>query len=305
MVVVGGGAAGCALASRLTEDAARRVLLIEAGPDYPDPVTLPHDVRDSSQPTVDHDWGHFADPELDRGMHLPRGRIMGGCSATNACFALRGAPRAYDQWAERGNPGWAFADVLDEFRRLERDEDVHDQWHGTDGPIRIRRHPAQEINEAQSAFLAGLVSLRHPSTDDHNRPDAVGAGPSPRNAIDGLRMSTAITYLAVARSRPNLTIRPDTEVAHVELVGTRASGVRLADGMLIEADRVVLAAGTYASPMILCRSGIGRAADLAALGIRPVIDLPGVGNNLVDHVLISVDVIHLARPPDRVASRPT
>jgi choline dehydrogenase len=212
----------------------------------------------------------------------------------------------YDQWAERGNPGWAFADVLDDFRRLERDEDIDDQWHGTDGPIRIRRHPAHEINGAHAAFLAGLVSLGHPRIDDHNRPDAVGAGPSPRNAIDGLRMSTALTYLATARTRANLTIRPDTHVAHVELAGTRARGVRLADGTLIEADRVVLAAGSYSSPMILCRSGIGPAADLAALGIRAVIDLPGVGNHLVDHVLASVDVASRPAPgPSRFQTHVT
>ena len=133
--------------------------------------------------------------ELDRGIPLPRARIMGGCSATNACFALRGAPQVYDGWAASGNPGWSFADVLADFRRLECDEDFADQWHGSDGAIPIRRHPPGEMNCVQAAFLDGAVALGHRYVDDHNRPGAVGAGPTPRNARDGVRMSTALTYL--------------------------------------------------------------------------------------------------------------
>jgi choline dehydrogenase-like flavoprotein len=265
-------------------------MLVEAGPDHADVGTLPRDVIDASEPTVGHDWGYTADAELDRGIPLPRARIMGGCSATNACFALRGAPQNYDGWAEMGNPGWSFADVLDDFRRLESDGDFHDEWHGADGPIPIRRDPRTEMNRVQAAFLDGAVALGHRCVDDHNRPGAIGAGPTPRNVRDGMRMSTAVTYLAMARSRMNLTIRPDTTVARVECSGTRATGIRLLDGTLIEAGRVVLAAGTYASPMILARSGIGPAADLRALDIAPVLDLPGVGSNLVDHPLVAVDL---------------
>jgi choline dehydrogenase len=274
----------------LSEDPDRSVLLIEAGPDHADVGALPLDVLDASEPTVDHDWGYTADAELGRGIQLPRARIMGGCSATNACFALRGAPQDYDGWAAFGNPGWSFADVLDDFRRLERDEDFHDPWHGSDGAIPIRRHPRSELNRAQAAFLDGAIGLGHRHVEDHNRPGAVGAGPTPRNARDGMRMSTAVTYLAQARSRPNLTVCPETIVSEVACSGSRATGVRLLDGALIEADRVVLAAGAYASPMILARSGIGAAAELRALGITPVVDLPGVGRNLSDHPLLSVDL---------------
>lgn len=245
---------------------------------------------DASEPTLGHDWGYTADPELDRGIPLPRARIMGGCSATNACFALRGAPEDYDGWAAAGNPGWSFAEVLDDFRRLERDEDFHDRWHGADGPIPIRRYPPSEVNAAQAAFLQGAVASGHEYVDDHNRPGAVGAGPTPRNVRDGMRMSTALTYLAGARSRTNLSIRPQTMVARVECPGGRATGIRLLDGTLVEADRVVLAAGAYASPTILARSGIGPTEDLRALGIATVVDLVGVGSNLVDHPLIAIDL---------------
>lgn len=290
VVVVGGGSAGCVLAARLSEDAGRTVMLVEAGPDHCDVRELPRDVIDASQPSVDHDWGYAADAELDRGIAVPRARIMGGCSATNACFALRGAPQDYDGWSALGNPGWSFAEVLDDFRRLETDEDFHDEWHGSDGVIPVRRHPRSEMNGAQAAFLDGAVALGHCYVEDHNRPGVVGAGPTPRNARDGMRMSTAATYLASARSRVNLTILPDTMAAHVECSGTRATGVRLLDGTLIEADRVVLAAGTYASPMILARSGIGPASELHAFDIMPVVDLPGVGSNLADHPMVSIDL---------------
>jgi len=158
VVVVGGGSAGCVLAARLSEDPGCEVTLLEAGPDLADVADLPPDVVDASGPSLAHDWGYVAEPDrLGRSIALPRARLIGGCSATNGCFALRGAPADYDGWAGMGNRGWSFGEVLPFFRRLEADADFGDEWHGTQGPVPIRRHPPAELNPVQAAFIeAGI-----------------------------------------------------------------------------------------------------------------------------------------------------
>lgn len=291
VIVVGGGSAGCVVAARLSADERRGVLLVEAGPDYPVVADLPADIADESMPAMSHDWGFVSEPdELGHSIPLPRGRLVGGCSATNACFALRGWPHDYDQWAARGNPGWSFADLLPFFRAIESDADFGGDWHGSGGPVPIRRASAGELSPLQRAFADATAAAGHPLADDHNQPGAVGVGPAPRNVLDGLRMSTALTHLAAARGRPNLTIRAGTVVDRVELRGTTVRGIRLASGEIVEADAVVVAAGSYASPAILMRSGIGPAAGLHDLGIQVAADLPGVGGNLIDHPLAAVDL---------------
>lgn len=288
-VVVGAGSAGCVLAGRLSAGQARRVLLVEAGPDYADPGTLPADLRDARLPTYSHDWGYHAEETvLGRRIGQPRGRVTGGCSATNAAVALRGQAGDYDAWADGGNPGWSAAEVLPFFRALEADADFPSATHhGADGPIAIRRTPVPDLTALNAAALEAAVHAGHQYVPDHNLFGAVGAGTVPLNRIGDERQSTAITYLQSARSRPNLTVMPETLVEAVVVRRGRACGIRLADGEEILAGAVILAAGVFGSPAILLRSGIGEPGELRRHCVPVVAPVPGVGMNLTDHPRIS------------------
>jgi choline dehydrogenase len=298
VVIVGAGSAGCVLAARLSEDGDRQVVLIESGPDYPTLADLPPEIRSGLRPVFTHDWGYRAETALDgRVVDANRARIVGGCSATNAALALRGRPADYDAWAARGCDGWSFADVLPFFRRLEHDFDFDGDAHGEEGPFPILRPAPDELAPVQRAFLDACANAGYPVVADHNAPGAVGAGLPPMNLVDGVRQSTALTYLAPARSRPNLTVRSDALVDRIELAGCRGVGVRLADsGEVIEADRVLLAAGSYGSPAILLRSGVGPARHLRSIGVEPVLDRPGVGTDLTEHPLMP-NVFEVRIPP--------
>ena len=231
-IIVGGGSAGAVLAARLSEEPSRRVLLLEAGPDYATLESTPDDLQDSWRMSLQaHDWGLSAEAVPGRTIPYPRGRVIGGSSAVNAAIALRGVPADYDEWAALGNDAWSWAEVLPYFRRLEDDREGSEELHGRGGPVAIGRWRREELIPTQLAFFEVCRRLGFDEVADHNHPQATGVGPFPQNRRGRLRLSTAIAYLLPARQRHNLTIRPHCLVNRVVVEDDRALGLEFeADG---------------------------------------------------------------------------
>lgn len=297
LIICGAGSAGGVIAARATENPRLRVLLIEAGPDYAARESVPDDLQNGDHNSVvDHDWGFIYQPtpQIRPDVPLPRGKVTGGSSSVNTAIALRGQAEDYDEWAARGLPEWSWEKCLPAFIRLETDQDIRNELHGDAGPIPIRRYRDDELMSFQLAAMRACKALGFPSCADHNDPATTGWGPHPMNKQGRTRVGVLLTYLAEARTRPNLMIRPRTHVRRVVIRDRRVVGIEVeSDGAVetIDCRKVVLSGGAIQSPAMLVRSGIGPCAVLDRLGVSMVRDAPGVGARLLDHPAASVALL--------------
>lgn len=296
-VIVGAGSAGCALANRLSEDPDVRVCLIEAGKrDNSLLVRMPAGVGGLIKGENDYNWGFWTVPQKHmngRKLLWPRGRGWGGSSSINGMIYIRGHALDYDQWRQSGLKGWGYADVLPYFRKSESYEGGESEYHGGAGPLNVTESPMDSA--VYNAFIEAGKQAGYPLTPDFNGAEQEGFGPYQRTIFGGERWSASFAYLRpIEKERPNLTIRSTALVSRVLFRGGKTTGVELvakrgAQPEVIHCDgEVILCAGAVQSPQILMLSGVGPADAIREAGVTSIVDLPGVGANLQDHLDVSV-----------------
>ena len=299
-IIIGAGSAGCVLAYRLSENPSVRVLLLEAGgPDSKMEIHIPAAYSKLNRTAVD--WGFETEPQADvlgRKMYLPRGKVLGGSSSTNAMAYIRGNHEDYNEWERMGNAGWGFEDVLPYFKKAEHNEqldtlDAH--YHGKDGPLNVTR--AQRFRTpVADAFVKACVEQGIPENHDFNGATQGGAGLFQFTIKDQKRCSTAVAYLKPILSRSNLTVLTNAHIKKIIITNDRAVGVEYITGKnatqrATASREVLLSAGAYNSPQILMLSGVGDSDELKRHGIALKKHLPGVGKNLQDHLFSAVSCL--------------
>ncbi|MCB1615794.1 MAG: choline dehydrogenase [Pseudomonadales bacterium] len=289
-IVIGAGSAGCVLAARLSEDPSNKVLLLEAGPNDKHPmIHMPGGAAEVLKSKT-LNWQNYSVPQKNlnnRRLYVPRGKMLGGSSSINGMVYIRGHASDYDDWAEAGNTGWAYKDVLPYFKKSENNVRGANDFHGVGGGLNVIDAPSQNI--LFDRFIEAGVELGHPRCDDFNGADQEGFGRFQATIRNGRRCSSAVAFLTPqVRKRPNLTILPGAHVKQIIINTDKVIGVEYLQGRKLEramvSKEVVVSAGAIKSPQILQLSGVGHAEDLKKAGVVLKVELPGVGRNLQEHL---------------------